>query len=202
MVSTIPAASGETPTVPTDAYRNGNFAQVITGNGNAAGPLPVNISHPYIDPLGRTFPSGIIFNPYDETQVTCVSSARQARPTQCTNGNSYTVRNPFPGNQIPMNLFDPVAVRILNLVPKPIGPNFANGQTGLNYQNPFLSQTRSKIPSVKADQTLGSKQHISFYGGSTLMDAPYTATNGNAEGFPSPITRVRAAASSTPTPTV
>ena len=84
-----------------------------------------------------------------------------------------------------------MAVNILNLVPLPVGANVANGQTGLNYQNGFLSQTRSKIPSVKGDQSFGSKHHVSFYGGSTLMDAPYTATNGNAEGFPSPITGAR-----------
>ena len=83
-------------------------------------------------------------------------------------------------------------MRILNLVPKAYGPNSANGQVGLNYQIPFLSQTRSKIPSVKGDQSIGSKHHVSFYGGGTLMDAPYTATNGNAEGFPSPITGARA----------
>jgi hypothetical protein len=175
------------PTVPTQAYRNGNFAQVIAGQNN----IPVNIgSTPYIDPLGRQFPAGTIFNPYDQQTVTCVSAGGPGQPN-CTNGNTYVVRNPFVGNQIPTSLFDPVAVRILNLVPLPTGPNFASGQTGNNYQNPYLSQTRSKIPSVKGDQTFGSKQHVSFYGGSTLMDAPYTATNGNAEGFPSPVTGAR-----------
>ena len=103
------------------------------------------------------------------------------------------MRNPYASaNQIPVSSFDPVSARILNLVPKPFGVNFANGQAGFNYQNPFLSQTRSKIPSVKGDQSIGSKHHVSFYGGATLMDAPYTATNGNAEGFPSPITGARA----------
>ena len=63
-VSTIPAASGGTPTVPIDAYRNGDFTQVITGNGNASGPLPYQIGgHTYVDPLGRSFPSGTIFDP-------------------------------------------------------------------------------------------------------------------------------------------
>jgi hypothetical protein len=44
---------------------------------------------------------------------------------------------------------------------------------------------------VKGDQNIGTKHRISFYGAGTLMDAPYTATNGNAEGFPSPITGAR-----------
>ena len=61
IVNTIPAASGGTPTVPTQAYRNGNFSQVITGQNN----IPVNIgSTPYIDPLGNSYPSGTIFNPH------------------------------------------------------------------------------------------------------------------------------------------
>jgi hypothetical protein len=179
------------PTVPTDAYRAGDFRQVITGNGNAAGPLPVQIGGvTYVDPLGRTYSSGQLFNPYDQQTVTCVTNGAPGSP-KCTNGNTYTVRNPFAGNQIPSTLFDPVAVRVLNLVPKPTGANFASGQLGNNYQKPFLSQTRSKIPSAKGDHTIGSKQHISFYGGSTLMDAPYTAVNGNAEGLPAPVTGAR-----------
>ncbi len=190
-VSTIPAASGGTPTVPTVAYRNGNFTQVITGNGNAAGPLPYTINGvPYVDPLGRSFPSGTIFDPSNVVTVTC-NTAIVPTPN-CNNGSVYQVRNPFAvANQIPVTSFDPVSVRILNLVPLPVGPNSGNGQTGQNYQNPFLSQTRSKIPSVKGDQSFGTKTHVSFYGGATLMDAPYTATNGNAEGFPSPITGAR-----------
>jgi len=192
LVQTIPAASGGTPTVPTDAYRNGNFNQVITGNGNAAGPLPFQINgHTYVDPLGRSFPSGTIFDPNSFTTVTC-APVNGVQP-DCNNGTSYIVRNPYASaNQIPLSSFDPVSARILNLVPKPYGVNFANGLVGQNYQKPFLSQTRSKIPSVKGDQSIGSKHHVSFYGGGTLMDAPYTATNGNAEGFPAPITGARA----------
>ena len=61
LVTSIPAGN---PTVPTDAYRNGNFTQVITGNGNAAGPLPFQINgKTYIDPLGNSYPSGTIFDP-------------------------------------------------------------------------------------------------------------------------------------------
>ena len=192
MVQTIPAASGGTPTVPTDAYRNGNFNQVITGNGAGGAPLPFQINgHTYVDPLGRSFPSGTIFDPNSFQKIIC-GPVNGVTP-DCNPGTEYIVRNPYgTANQVPLSSFDPVALRILNLVPKPVGSNFASGQTGLNYQNPFLSKTRSKIPSVKGDQSIGTKHHISFYGGGTLMDAPYTATNGNAEGFPSPITGARA----------
>ena len=51
LVTSIPAGN---PTVPTAAYRNGDFTQVITGNSNAAGPLPFQINgKTYIDPLGQ-----------------------------------------------------------------------------------------------------------------------------------------------------
>jgi len=187
-VANIPAASGGTPTVPTDAYRNGNFAQVITGNGNAAGPLPFQIGgQTYRDPLGRSYSSGTIFNPTAVQSVVCGSVAG----ANCNVGTTYLVRDAYVNNQIPASQFDPVSVRILNLVPKPVGSNSVSGILGGNFQNGFLSQTRSKIPSVKGDQNFGSKHHISFYGAGTLMDAPYTATNGNAEGFPSPITGAR-----------
>jgi len=188
LVTSIPAGN---PTVPTDAYRNGNFNQVIVGNGNAAGPLPFQINGKnYVDPLGRNgFFSGTIFNPSAVQPVTC-APINGVLPN-CNAGTVYQVRDPFVNNVIPASMFDPAAVRILNLVPKPTGANFLSGQTGGNYQNPFISQTRSKIPSVKGDQSIGSKHHVSFYGGATLMDAPYTATNGNAEGFPAPITGAR-----------
>ena len=188
LVSSIPAGN---PTVPIDAYRIGNFNQVILGNGNAAGPLPFQINgKTYVDPLGRSYNSGTIFNPNDVQAVACPATVSGVTPN-CNVGTVYQVRNPFVNNLIPTNLFDPVSVRILNLVPKPTGANFLSGQVGGNYQNPFISQTRAKIPSVKGDQSIGSKQHVSFYGGATLMDAPFTATNGNAEGFPSPITGAR-----------
>ena len=189
LVTSIPAGN---PTVPIDAYRNGNFTQVITGNGNAAGPLPFQINgKTYIDPLGNSYSSGTIFDPNNTRTVTCAALPGGITPN-CNIGSTYVVRMPYAQNNvIPVSQFDPVSQRILNLVPKPVGPNFASGQVGGNYQNPFVSQTRSKIPSVKGDQSIGSKHHISFYGGATLMDAPFTATNGNAEGFPSPITGAR-----------
>jgi hypothetical protein len=139
MVQTIPAASGGTPTVPTDAYRNGNFNQVILGNGAGGAPLPFQINgHTYTDPLGRQFPSGTIFDPNSSTQVLCSSTPINGLTPDCNPGTTYIVRNPYsPANQVPLSSFDPVPLRILNLVPKPIGSNFASGQTGLNYQTRF-----------------------------------------------------------------
>ena len=123
-------------TVPIAAYRNGDFSNLITAENR----LVTTASGPYVDPLGRTIQSGTIFNPADFTIV-----------------NGQTVRNPFPGNKIPITSFDPVAAKILALVPNPLGPN-AN-QAGSNYLAGFDKGRVSNIPSFKFDQTLGSKLH-------------------------------------------
>ncbi len=184
LINSIPAGN---PTVPTPAYRNGDFTQAITGLNNT--PFLVN-GKSYVDPLGRSFPDGTIFDPNNVTTVTC-NTAMTPTPN-CNNGTTYQVRNPYAtSNVIPSSAFDPVSLRILNLVPSPTGIGFASGQLGGNFQNPFVSQTRAKIPTVKGDQSFGSKTHVSFYGGATLMDAPFTVTNGNAEGFPVPISGAR-----------
>src|SRR5205085_612657 len=130
-VSTIVA------TVPIDPYRVGNFSQVIIGSGNANGPIPIQVAGKnYIDPLGRTnILAGTIFDPNSAKSVICNTTAVPG--ANCSSGSAIQVRDPFVNNQITSNLFDPVSVKILKLVPEPTGPNAANGQVGGNYQNPF-----------------------------------------------------------------
>src|SRR5580658_674308 len=89
-------------TVPIQAYRNGDFSSLITTENR----LVSTASGPYVDPLGRTIPSGTIFDP----------------ASTFTAANGALVRNPFPNNQIPPTEFDPVAVKILSYVPLPQGP--------------------------------------------------------------------------------
>src|SRR5262249_26025838 len=146
LVNSIPAGN---PTVPTDAYRAGNFNQVIIGNGNNGVANPFNITascvkgdpsplcangkttftQAYIDPLGNTYPSGTIYDPQNFQTVTCTSNGFVGQPN-CNSGSQYVVRMPYAqANQIPVSAFDPVSVRILNLVPKPTGPNFTAGIT-------------------------------------------------------------------------
>jgi len=155
--STLPA------TVPTPAYRGGDFSNLITTENR----LAATSSGPYVDPLGRTIQSGTIFNPADFTIV-----------------NGTTVRNPFVNNKIPVSSFDPIAAKILALVPNPQGPNAA--QAGANYLAPFDQSRITNIPSVKVDQTLGSKLHASFYLQHTETQTPRTATA--ADDLPNNIT--------------
>jgi hypothetical protein len=171
------------PTVPIQPYRDGDFAQVITGRGNAAGPLQVRVGTAnYVDPLGRTgINSGTIFDPLTQQTVRCVTTGAAGQPN-CANGNDIQVRNAFPNNVIPVTRFDPVAVNILKLVPQPLGPNAANGQIGSNYQNPFLSDRRSHIPSFKIDHSVNANHRLSLFYQKTQTGVQYTTPNGAAEG--------------------
>jgi hypothetical protein len=77
-------------TVPTEAYRNGDFSAALTGRILG------------VDPLGRNIMEGTIYDP-GTTRVV----------------NGQIVRDPFPNNRIPVGLFDPVAVKIQALIPAP-----------------------------------------------------------------------------------
>jgi hypothetical protein len=76
-------------TVPTTAYRAGNFATALTGRNLGT------------DPLGRPIPEGAIFDP----------NTQRAAP------DGRIVRDQFPGNVVPAGRMDPVAIAIQNLIP-------------------------------------------------------------------------------------
>ncbi|HJT88027.1 MAG TPA: TonB-dependent receptor [Bryobacteraceae bacterium] len=78
-------------TVPTDAYRAGNFATALTARTLGT------------DPLGRPIPEGGIYDP------------NTTRPAP----NGQVIRDLFPGNQIPLARLDPVALKIQALIPEP-----------------------------------------------------------------------------------
>jgi hypothetical protein len=150
-------------TVPIAPYRQGDFSSLITTENR----LVTTASGPYVDPLGRTIPSGTIFDPNDSTTV-----------------NGVVVRNPFPGNRIPVSRFDPASAKILSLIPNPTGPNA--GAAGANYLAPFDESRVSNIPSIKVDQTVGAKWHMAFYFQRTNTSTPRTITA--ADDLPNDIT--------------
>jgi len=149
-------------TVPIPAYRNGDFSGLIATENR----LVSTAAGPYVDPAGNTIPSGTIFDPN----------------TTYTASNGAQVRTAFPGNKIPASRFDPVAVKILALVPQPTNPN----QAGSNYLVPYNGSRRSYIPSIKIDQNLGSKLHAAFYFQKTSTSTPRTGTG--ADSLPDNVT--------------
>lgn len=82
--------------LPNDAYRRGDFGNLLTGRVLGK------------DPLGRDIKEGTIFDPLTGRTV-----------------DGRIVRDPFPNNVIPASRFDPIAVKIQNLFPAP-DPRYAD----------------------------------------------------------------------------
>ncbi len=180
-----------TATVPTAAYRIGDFSQLPIFSGVNGAPVPVKVgTASFVDPIGRTINSGTIFDPTTQFTATCSAAFPTATcVTQGQTGNIYNVKNPFPQNMIPQTTqyLDPVAAKILALVPQPTGPNALAGQIGNNYQKPWTSHRTSQIPSAKIDQQMGAKGHLSFYYAKTVTESQYSTPLGGALGLPDPL---------------
>jgi len=80
----------KTFTVPTMAFRQGDFRKALTGRKLGT------------DILGRSIMENVIYNPDSERIV-----------------NGVRLRDPFGSNVIPKAKLDPIALKIQNLIPKP-----------------------------------------------------------------------------------
>jgi hypothetical protein len=173
-------------TVPTAAYRGGDFSSLIGLPGNT-GNLHIGSAttgHDYKDPLGNTIPLGTIFDPNSTQTVTC----NTALTTDCSAGQVFNnYRLPLVGNRLPPGYLDQVSVKILNkYVPLPQGPNAALLTN--NYLNPVRATRFTDSPAVKGDQNIGSRARISFSYAQNKTTSPIQTLGGLAEGFPEPIT--------------
>lgn len=153
-----------TQTVPTPAMRDGDFSAALNSLG---APLALSNSQLNgVDQLGRGLFANEIYDPASEF-------------TQTINGQPLVFRNPFPNNVIPATRFDPVAVKIQNLIPLPnSGPAT---QLVNNYFNPESTYKDTTIPSFKLDQNIGAKGKVSFYWATTGTVSPLSgglATDG------------------------
>jgi hypothetical protein len=137
-------------TVPTAAYRNGDFSAAITAAGNK------NLG---TDPAGRPIIANTIYDPRTQRVV-----------------NGQVIADPFPGNIIPRDRFDPVALKIQNLIPLPLctaGPPCSTGGIVQNFQNSELVKRDTEAPSLKLDHSFGPKDKLSFFWSRTMT---YTLT--------------------------
>jgi hypothetical protein len=146
-------------TVPTAAYRAGNFATAITGRalGN--------------DPLGRAIVEGQIFDP---------NTARTV--------NGQLIRDQFPSNMIPAARFDKVALAIQNLIPPPTSggtalnylPAFPNDRVTTNESVKLDHQlsAKAKIAGLYLTNAT-STQYSQSLNGSEGLPATITATRGS-----------------------
>jgi hypothetical protein len=110
--------------------------------------------------------------------------------TTTLQGATY-VRTQFPNNQIPANRIDPVAQQIVNVVKPLIAPNVSNLTPGSSayVRNNYISVGSTRSPddkhSIKLDQSLGSRHHLSLYWGHTWDVDTYGPTG--PPGLPAPL---------------
>lgn len=145
-----------TYTVPTLAYRQGDFRQALTGK--------------YVTTAdgNKTIQEGTIFIPGTEHNITGL------------NGKTYLFRDPFmgcDGQTLNVICTDPTSPRytklsapaltIQNMFPLPAGPYKSNLVN--NYLVPSTRFNNRTIPSVKIDQDFGSRSKLSGYWSMTRM---------------------------------
>ncbi|MBZ5578286.1 MAG: TonB-dependent receptor [Acidobacteriia bacterium] len=145
-------------TVPTAAYRTGDFTTAIPQGSAAIG----------TDSLNRPIFAGEIYDP------------ATTRP-----GPTGLVRDPFSNQTIPQPQWDPIAQKIQALFPQPLGP-FASGVVN-NYIPNIPTSRITQIPSLKLDQSIGPKGRLSFFWQDTKTTAPLSFTFGQVDGLPDPL---------------
>jgi len=162
-----------TQTVPTALERASSYtdySELITGQSGS-----------HTDVLGRKFPSGTIFDPATTRAVTAghVDPVTGLTPTA-----SGYVRDPFPGNRLPVSRIDPNAVKLLNVLPVPTGPGILNNDV----VNPRSADDPNSFD-IRVDQYFSEKDlmfgRFSFYNEPALGPSPYPGIadgNGNSSG--------------------
>ncbi len=132
--------------VPDANQRNGDFSAALRPTCNT-------------DPAGQQVCLNEIFNPTTNHVV-----------------NGVVERDPFVGNVVPKNMFDPTALIIQNMIPLPNGPGLTN------YTAPAYSNFRhTTIPSLKIDQNLSAKMKLAGYYSATETNSPQT--NGFTQAY-------------------
>ena len=149
-------------TIPTMAMRSGNFSDPTLYTGQQIG----------TDAIGRPIMNGAIYDPAT-TRTVMGTSGQYA-------GQLVSITDPFPGNIIPTNRFDKVAVAYNSYFPQP-----TNGASINNYLSVFSDKIVDSIYSLKMDHNLSSKLKLSGYWSLNDDYVPFP------DGLPAPITGER-----------
>ncbi|HYP12697.1 MAG TPA: TonB-dependent receptor, partial [Bryobacteraceae bacterium] len=144
--------SGSYQTLPTDAFRSGDFSAALTGRVLGT------------DPLGRPILENQIYDPATTRTV-----------------NGFVVRDPFPGNIIPRDRMDPLALKIQDMIPRATRAGQVN-----NWEQVYPFDKIQDVPSIKLDHSFSSNSKMSFYAGRFRTDQ-YV----NPDGLPEPLTQLR-----------
>jgi hypothetical protein len=159
--------SNQSPTVPTDAYRIGDFSKaMLSGAGGTLRPLNNSAK----DVLGQVALDGQIFDP----------------ASQFIASDGRRVRTPFVNNAIPVGQFDPSAKKILALIPQATSTALVN-----NFNRPYATDRRTPIPALKLDHSLSARAKVSYYWSTTETAVQYCTPLCGSDGLPDPITATR-----------
>jgi hypothetical protein len=161
--------------VSEEIYRN-----ITHSNGSTFESLPTaaeqagNFSSPTLfpaqnlgtDAAGNTILNGAIYDP-------------ATRRTLASTGQVVTA--PFPGNIIPSSRFDPVAVKIQNLLPP-----LSNSNPTSNYAEDYPTPYNNNAITAKIDEVLPDNSRLSFY-----INKMWTNAESSADSLPYPLSAVR-----------
>jgi Carboxypeptidase regulatory-like domain/TonB dependent receptor len=127
-------------------FRQGDFSQLLGAQLTAPNPLKPSEQLPIFDPDGRPIFAGAIYDP------------TRSRTVTGPDGETYQIRDPFPGNIIPAGYagLSEASQRILQ--------DFPQAQSDAIFNN-FFRQTRAQIDQerfvAKLDYNLSSRQTLS-----------------------------------------
>ncbi len=137
---------GSPVTLPTTAFRNGDFSSILDTSRQVGS-----------DALGRPVFFGQLFDP---TTTRAVTVPDPSRPGQTTTG---FVRDPFPGNIIPASRFSRVAQNVLGFVPTPNLPGIV--REGFPSENFLIGVSASPLNvqtyAVKLDHAITETSRLS-----------------------------------------
>jgi hypothetical protein len=154
--------------VPTDAYRNGDFSNsgclsfnTATNQCNGPNTPLLQAGAQAVDSAGQALTYGEVFDPTTTRTV-----------------NGATVRTPFPNGHIPVTQFDSVSKAIQAMLPEPNRPGIIN-----NYAIPsYVNWTHTTNFSWKIDHSLSATAKLSWYLSHYMWNSP------NANGITSDFT--------------
>ncbi len=156
---------GAATSVPTAAYRQGNFSGALLAAGTATGPRNIGT-----DPTGAAIFADAVYD-----------------PTTAHTVNGQVVATPFQNNTIPLGRLDPIALKVQSLLPQPFcvaGPPCNPLGSTNNFQNTEFEHRQTEAPSLKLDHVIGSKDKLSFFWNRTMT---YCLTCYGDDGMAQPI---------------
>ena len=154
-------------TVPTTAYRTGDFSAISpVGGANFNPDLGIPTVPIGTDAQGRPIMANEIYDP----------------ATRGVNAAGQAYANPFQGNIIPLSRITPFANAVQALIPAA-----ENGNPTQNYAGFNTSNRATALPSLKLDQLIGSRTKLSFFWGLNGTASQFATPLGNADGLPTQI---------------